>query len=163
MAKRTLESLTLSDLKNSPVWEMANDAKSGDVLVKQVKSIPVTSLLNRLIGTQVHLADGSAVWCLLGNIETTNPLATRHFLTASLHHKRKWFNLGRYHDADFKSRDGAALARFLGKPISDVFPISYDVTDIAVGVRESLVGTISLQIDERLTAEDLINLALLQT
>jgi hypothetical protein len=163
MAMRTLESLTLSDLKNSPVWEMADDSKSGDILVTQIKSIPVKSLQNRLIGTQVHLADGSAVWCLLGNIEPTNPLSTRHLLTASLHHKRKWFNLARYHDIDFKSRDGAALARFLGKPVSDVFPISYDIRDFAVGVRESLVGTISLQIDERLTAEDLINLALMKS
>jgi hypothetical protein len=163
MAMRTLESLTLSDLKNSPLWEMTNDSKSGDVLVKQVKSIPVKSLQNRLVGTQVRLADRSTVWCLLGNIEPTNPIFTRHFLTISLHHKRQWFNLARYHDTDFKARDGAALARFLGKPISDVFPISYDITDIAVGVRESLVGTISLQIDESLTAEDLINLALMKS
>lgn len=160
MAKRTLQSLNVSDLKNSPVWEMVQDRRSGDVLVKQVKSVPAKSLQNRLVGTQVKFADGPTAWCILGNVAPNSPLKTRQFLTVSVHRNRTWFDLARYHDADFGTRDGAALARFLGKPISDVFPIAYDITGIAVGETGSLEGTISLQTDERLSVDDLIELSL---
>jgi hypothetical protein len=77
------ESLTVADFQAHPVWEFLNDDEIGETMVQPVEKLPVETLDNRLIGTQVRLANGSLVWALIGNFDVTNPRATQHFLTLS--------------------------------------------------------------------------------
>jgi hypothetical protein len=159
MNTRALRDLTVDDLAKSPIWEMVEDDK-GDVLVKPVERLPVHTLRNRLVGTQLHLADGSAVWALLGNISLNHPTSTRHFMTMSMHRAGKWFDLARYHDVDYARRDEAALAKFLAKPTTQVFPIQYDINSLATGLKKALAGQVPPSVVERLDRDELIRLSL---
>lgn len=160
MTMRALRDLKVDDLIQCPVWEMVEDAKSGDVLVKPVRRLPARTLRNRLIGTNLQLADGSTAWALLGNVSPNHLAATKHFMTVSVHHAGKWFDLARYHDIDYARRDAAALARFLSKEVSDVFPLAYDITSVATGLKEALSGEVPALPQEQLGQSELISLSL---
>src|SRR6202035_5363371 len=107
------ESLTVADFKANPVWEFLNDDEIGETMVQPVEKLPVESLDNRLIGTQVRLANGLQVWALIGNFDATHPRAIQHFLTLSIDRNGEWFYLARYHDIGFPAEGPEALARFL--------------------------------------------------
>src|SRR5947199_6129775 len=111
---KLVESLTVADFKAHPVWEYLNDDEIGETMVRPVEKLPVESLDNIELGTQVRLANGSKVWAIVGNFDVTNPRATGHFLFLSIERGGKWFHLARYHDVDFASGSPEALARFLG-------------------------------------------------
>lgn len=160
MTIRALRDLTVDDLIQCPVWEMVEDTKSGDVLVKPVRRLPARTLRNRLIGTNLQLADGSTAWALLGNVSANHLAATKHFMTVSVHHAGKWFDLARYHDVDSARRDAAALARFLSKEVPDVFPMRYDLTSIATGLKDALSGQLPALPQEQLGQNELISLSL---
>jgi hypothetical protein len=160
MLTRKLRNLTVEDLKDCPVWEMVEDDKGGDVLVKALKRLPVRTLHNRLVGTQLNLADGSSVWALLGNMSTVDPTSTQHFMTVSVHRDGDWFDLARYHDVDYSRRDGLALAKFLAKRVQDVFPLRYDVTSVVSGAKQALSGQVPSSPHERLNPDELIRLSL---
>jgi hypothetical protein len=150
-----IESLAASDLQTHPVWQL----EDGGVHVKPVKRWPVESLLGKLVGTRVRLANGSEVWAILGNLSPRNPRSTQHFLTASIERDGKWFALARYHDFDAAARGPEALASFLGLAVADVFPISYDVRRYAKGDPAALAGTIEREPRERLNRAEIIALA----
>jgi hypothetical protein len=99
------------------------------------------------------------VWSFLGNIDTSNPRLTEHFLTISIEFNGKWFHLARYHDYDFADRSPAKLATFLGKEVDSVFPISYDIRSFAEGEPYALTGTIEKEPQERLTRAEIIAMA----
>ena len=160
MNMRALRNLTVDDLTRYPVWEMVDGANSGDVLVKPVRRLPARTLRNRLIGTNLLFADGSTAWALLGNISHSHLAATKHFMTVSVHHTGKWFDLARYHDVDYARRDATALARFLSKEVSDVFPLTYDITSVATGLKEVLSGQVPALPQEQLGPGELISLSL---
>jgi hypothetical protein len=161
MTTKNLQELSIGDLQAHGVWEMIEDPSRSDVVVKPITRLPVKSLKNRLVGSQARLADGSHLWVILGNISLTNPESTKHFLTLSVHQNGKWFDLARYHDVDYLKRDGHALARFIGKELEQVFPIKYDITKWVDGPSNSLKGSVQLEPDERLSADGLIRLSLL--
>ncbi len=160
MNKKPLKDLTIEDISKHAVWEMTEEGRSSDVFVKPVKKLPVETMNNRLVATKIQLADGSEIWALLGNIKPLNSQSTKHFLTVSIESEGKWFDLARYHDADHARRDGHALAKFLGKRLAAVFPIAYNISEVARGQRDSLVGTIESAPKERLSSDELIQLAL---
>lgn len=139
---------------------MVDDAGQADPLVTPVKELPAESMINRLAGTKLRLADGTELWAILGNISPENPVATKHFLTVAIYRKGKWFDLARYHDVDFARRGAAALAGFLNKRISEIFPISFDLTPLVLGKREALAGQIDHDPSARLSTDDLIRLSL---
>ena len=66
------ESLTVADFEAHPVWEFLNDDEIGETMVRPVEKLPVESLDNSVIGTQVRLANGSQVWASFGNFDVTN-------------------------------------------------------------------------------------------
>jgi hypothetical protein len=161
MHTKLLEDLTVDDIKSAPVWQFTNvDGPRGETVVRPIKKVPVKSLNGRMVGTSVLLANGSRVWALLGNIVSDNPRFTRHFLTLSVERNGKWFGMARYHDYDAKTRGPKALAKFLGFALSEVFPVSYDISHICKGERDSLVGTIEKDPGERLTRRQIIGLVL---
>ena len=129
--------------------------KIGETMVQPVEKLPVETLDNRLVGTQVHFANGSRVWALIGNFDVTNPRATQHFLTLSIERGGKWLYLARYHDIGFPAEGPEDLARFLGLHVDDVFPISVDVRRYVRGDPKALTAIVLKEPRERLTREEL--------
>ena len=127
--------------------------------MRPVKTTPVKSLTGRVVGTQVRLANGSAMWALLGNVDATNPRLTQHFLMLSVFADGRWFTMARYFDFESDVRGPHGLSAFLRLPIESVFPISYDIGGYGVGQRAALVGTIETEPRERLTRAEIIALA----
>jgi hypothetical protein len=159
MTKPSIESITINEIRETPVWRFASKPRSDETELIPVRKLPCKNLNGRLVGTQVTLADGSLVWSFLGNIDTSNPRLTEHFLTISIESNGKWFHLARYHDFDFAARNPAALAEFLEKDIDSVFPIRYDIQAYAEGDRDTLTGTIEKEPQERLTRAEIIAMA----
>jgi hypothetical protein len=159
MTKPSIECITIDEIRETPVWRFASNPLRDETELIPVRKLPCKNLNGRLVGAQVILADGSMVWCFLGNIDTSNPQLTEHFLTISVEFKGEWFHLARYHDFDFADRSPAKLAAFLGKEIDAVFPIQYDIQGIAEGEIDSLVGSIEKEPKVRLTRSEIIALA----
>ena len=147
------------DFRISPVWEFTNDDEGeSDTLVKPVCDLPVSSLANRFVGTQVRLANGQTHWAILDGIDPDDPFKTRHFLSLSIY-RGEWFHLARYHDPEIDLYGPDALAAFLGLRATDIFPISYDVRAICEGDAGALKGTIVSDPQERLSRSQIIALA----
>jgi hypothetical protein len=111
------------------------------------------------LGTEVQLADGTALWALLGNVDPDDPRAMRHFLTLSLWIGGAWFHLARYHDVTYEEHGPSALAAALGRPVASIFPIAYDVRELALGDRHALAGQVLATPMERLSRAELIEWA----
>ena len=162
MSKHTkrVEDLTVTDLKSFPVWEYTNtEGPLGETAVQPVTKIPVSNLDGRLVGTRIRLANHSHVWAIISNVDSNNPWATQHFLTLSVFNNGKCFDMARYHDIGGEERGPADLAAFLGLPVEEVFPISYDLSPFSLGESAALVGTIPKEPKERLTRAAIIKLA----
>jgi len=158
---RLAEKLTREDVQKHPVWEfIADEAHAPDSTVRPVDELPVDDLSGKLVGTTIKLQNGSKHWAILGNISLRNPRATKHFLTVSIEKDGRWFELARYHDADFEKRSPAQLANFLALPITEVFPMEYDLSKVVEGKHSVVKGSIPETPDERLTEDQLIELAL---
>jgi hypothetical protein len=154
-----VERLRITDLKRHPVWEFVNDDPLGETVVQPVRKLPSDTLDGRLVGTRVRLANGKAVWALLGNLDTRSATRTHQFLTVSVYQRSSRFHLARYFDVESRRMGPAALARFLGLSVRDVFPIAFDVTEYCSGPSDVLAGTIDRTPRERLTRAEIIRLA----
>jgi hypothetical protein len=78
------EALIVADFKAHPVWEFLNDDEIGETMVRPVEKLPVETLDDRIVGTQVRLANGLEVWGLFGNFDVKNPRLTQHILALSI-------------------------------------------------------------------------------
>lgn len=156
---KKVEEMTAADIEAFPVWQYTNSDEPGETVVRPIKKTPVKNLNGRLVGTQVRLANGSNAWALIGNVDPSNPRLTQHFLTLSVFRKGKWFTMARYHDFDSEERGPDALAAFLGLQVTEVFPISYDISRFSLGELGALVGVIEKEPLEKLTRAQIIGLA----
>ena len=157
---RPVDALTPTDLARAPVWEFVNDDSQPDeTYVRPVRELPVDSLASRFAATQVALHNGRRLWATLGNVDLNAPRSTRHFLTLSLYLDDGWFHVARYHDFDAEERGPVALARRLGMQLSDVFPIKYDLSQVAIGDPDVIRGAVVAEPSERLSRSELIALA----
>jgi hypothetical protein len=154
---KPVEKLTISDLSVNPVWEYVT---AGETVVTPVDDLPVDSLQARVVGTRIQLANGSRLWAIVSGISLKNPRSTRHFLTLSVENHGAWFHLARYHDVDYDQRGPKQLAKFLGLPVSSVFPIEYDLSGLVSADIVLVKGTIPLVPQERLSEDELIQIAL---
>ena len=155
------EELTLRDVQEHPVWEFISDeGVSPDTAVRPVPNHPVRDLKGRLLGTQVRLRNGTYHWAILSNISLDSLRETRHFLCVSIEKNGRWFHLARYHDVDYEERGPAGLAGFLGLSISEILPIEYDISALAVGDPSVLKGTIPREPEERLSLDELVRMCL---
>ena len=157
--KRSIEALTPGDLEAFPVWQYVNADRGDDMAVRPVKRIPVKNLTGRIVGTQVQLSNGARAWALIGNINSSNPKLTQHFLTLSIFRDGCWFAMARYHDLDVDARGPHALAAFLGLRIDEVFPISYDISQFSLGDQNALVGRVEKNPKERLTRAQIMSMS----
>ena len=152
--------LTVSDLREHPVWRFTGGDQPSETAVSPVKKLPVTSLTGSLVGCEVRLASGTKMMALLGNIDATNARLTEHFLTLSVYGgDGVVFHLARYHDFDAGERGPDALAAFLKMKKEEVFPIEWDVRSVVTGLPAALRGKIEASPKERLTIAEIIALA----
>jgi hypothetical protein len=158
--RKELDDLSPTDLKACAVWQFTDDESLNETVVCPVRMLPVKSLTRRIVGTAVHLSNGSEEWAFLSNIDLMNPQWNPHLTTITVLSNRGRFHLARYHDIDNRENGPMALATFLQIPIDEVFPISYDISSLAVGNPLSLRGWIDKEPPERLTRGEIIKLAL---
>jgi hypothetical protein len=156
---KPVDSLSTEDLRNHSVWQYVGDENGDETKVRPVKRVPVSNLTGKVVGVQVVLANGCSAWALLGNVDSSNPRLTEHFLTLSVERNGRWFHLARYHDFDRDQRGPEKLATFLGLAVADVFPISYDLRPYSKGEASALMGTILQEPVERLSRAEIIGLA----
>jgi hypothetical protein len=157
---KTIESLQIQDLEAHPIWRYCGSDEEGQILVRPVKSLPVSDLKNKIVGTQVSLANGLKVWAVVGNVDSNNPILTRHFLTLSVFQHGSWFGLARYHDFDYADRGPDALARFLHLDLNEIFPIKYDLRSYSRGKPAALAGNIVSEHDDKLSKSQLMDLVI---
>lgn len=162
--RKPLARITPEDLVRHPVWEFVNDDEdlAGDeTWMRPVRTLPVDHLANRIVGGDVRLANGDTRFGIVGNLSLSDPQANEHFATLTLFEADgRSFDLARYHDVDAGRRGPDALARFLGLPMADVFPIAYDLTGAADGDPRCLRGQICADPAQRLSGDELVALAL---
>ena len=158
---KPVDALTPEDLARFPVWEydIGNESRRGrdETWVVPVSELPVSSLSNRVAGVTLRLGSREAVG-LLGNIDLNDPRATREFVSLSVYHAGSWFHLARYFAFDWDRRGPEQLAAFLGLPVGEVFPIRYDLSGIAVGHQEAVLGRIDAEPEVRLTEAERMDL-----
>jgi len=156
------EELTSADVSRHPVWEyVTDDSRAPETAVQPVSALPVDTLGGRLVGVSVKLHNGIQYWAICSNISLRNPAVTRHFMCVSLERNGQWFELARYHDPDFDKRSPERLAEFLELPVREVFPIEYDISNLATGEEAILRGTIPQLPEAKLDEDELIQLALM--
>lgn len=154
-----VEKLTEKLLRKYSVWEFCNDDGAGETLVRPVKTLPISSAGSRLVGCELRLADGSAIFGFLGNLSLTKTDQNQHFLTLSVFVDGGVAHLARYHDFDFADRGPAWLARKLGKKVAEVFPLSYDISAIAGGAADCIRSSIPAVPKTKLSRSAIIQLA----
>lgn len=161
MKSRALESIPLAELLDYGVWEFDSEAGDHDeTWVYPIAGSPVDDLANRVVALRVTLADSTVLTALLGNISLLDIHKTEQFLDLSIERDGEWFHLARYFDCDYQRRGPEALAAFLNRTTSQVFPISYDLAKWARGLPIVVKGQIFVAPAERLTEDELIALAL---
>lgn len=156
---KPVDKLTISDLNRFPVWEfdLANEGLPGrdETWVKPVKDLPVTDLSNRVIGTLTQLASGRSVFCLFDNIELQNQQMTEQFIGLTIIKENgDRFFLSRYFDSNYDTHGPDALALFLEMPVDDVFPITYDISELVIGIEKVTKGIIQKENPEKLTDDE---------
>jgi len=153
-----VQSLTEVLLRTHRVWEFCNDDAMGDTMIRPVKRVPVTDADCRLLGCEFTLADGEKVYGYLGNLSLCSKQQNQQFLTLSLFVPGGVAHLARYHDVDFAKRGPASLAAKLGESVPGVFPVSFDVSDIAHGDADCIRGQIPSEPLRKLSRDDLMKL-----
>lgn len=160
MNVKSFPSLTVEDIKKCPTWRFTNRNLDDDLEIESVLERPCTDVRSLIVGCQLRLADGVCVWGLLQNVDPTTPSRNDHFLTATIDCNCQWFPLARYHDVDVNERGPLALSHALGKDISSIFPLSYDIRSEVGFDAAGLVGSICIEPHARLSRKEIIELAL---
>jgi hypothetical protein len=153
--KKTVDEQTEKDFRKWPVWEFCNDDTPDETAMSPVKETPVDHLRGRVVASEMSLANGQMVFGLLSNIDVRNVRKTQQFRMFQAFKKQKKFSLGRYFDMDSRQLRGPEqLAKFLGLQISEVFPITYDISHLVNAPPEITRGQITLEPVERLSPEE---------
>jgi hypothetical protein len=87
---RLFLSLQVPDLKAFPIWESIIE-QEGDVSVFPVKDLPVSSLIGRVVGTQVTLGNGNPAWAIIMNLDTTDARKNCHLAQLEIERDRNGF------------------------------------------------------------------------
>lgn len=147
------------DLARHPVWTYASRPGISEVLVRPIARIPVANPSGKIFGVKVAFANGSQHWATIANVDGKDARLNQHFLLISFERSGTWFHLARYHDDEYEEQGPEALAEFFELRVDDIFPISYDLTNLAVGAEAALKGIIPREPTERLTRAEAIALA----
>ena len=164
---KPVDQLRPADLAKHPVWEYANDEEGvegqDETWVRPVTQLPISDASNHVIGTTVRFAGGREVVATLGNLDAARPEKTRQFLVLGVFRAGdEPFLLARYFDAWFDTTGPGALAKFMGLPVEEIFPIAYDVSSLVSGDPRCTRGLITLEPEVRLSGKELMKLVICQ-
>ena len=139
---KAFSGITPEDLRRYPVWEFANDVElsTGDeTFLRPHEDLPIDDFANRIVGTIATLANGDRVPIILQNVDLQSPYKTEHFVTITVFNREgKTFPLARYHAIAHDTYGPDKLAEFMGLSVDDIFPIGYDISDVAAGDHDSV-------------------------
>jgi hypothetical protein len=154
--------LQVPDLELHPVWEDILDDETDDQpdapSVFPVQPLPVNDLAGRFVAIRVRLANGDRPWAMLFNINVNDAQKTEQLLQLRIELNGQWFWLARYWDVDHAQSGPEALAHFLGLPLDDIFPISYDIRQYSTGDLNALAGKVPKE-PKRLPRDTIIGMA----
>lgn len=153
------EEMTPEDFEQSPVWEFALDLEEiDDRLLRPVTELPVDDLGNRVVGTQVRLANGARMWAAIQCLHLDDPYKTRHLMWLSFFVGGRWIGLVRYHDPGQNMCGPIPVARALGLDVNDVFPVTYDVRHCCTGDPLAVTGVVEADPKDKLTRAQIMDL-----
>jgi len=156
--KITYSDLTLERGQKYRLWRFTNSNEEEDEFeIEWVYACPGMSPSGLIIVNPVVFADGSTHWAILDNVSNEGDSVNEHFLGIDVWHHGKIFQLARYHDLDYKRRNPRALAKFVGKKLSDVFLITYDLREVLRSDDPGLCGMIKEKPSKKLTKGELIS------
>ncbi len=163
MGARPLADIPLDELLERRVWEYdleeaGYEADQDETWASPVRSLPVRDLANRVVATEVTLANGTVLPAVVGNVSLKSESATREFITVSLWLDDRWFPLARYFDPGYETYGPDALAAALGLRKEEVFPIRYDISRVAVGSEGALKGEVQCEPTHRLSEDERMDL-----
>jgi|SRR5580698_1385171 hypothetical protein len=132
--------LTIQDFKEFPVWEFTSKHEhirpDGELVVIPVRNLPVSSLDGRFVGTEVKLASDCFLMAVLLGINLVKPKPISEMV---IYRANETFMFRR-------NAPGVSgpeqLAQFLRLRLEDVFPISYDISQFAIGDAGAIKGEI---------------------
>lgn len=166
LLKKPVGDLTLEDIRAYPVWRYLLEEEGVDgqdeSWVTPEKNLSVSSLANHVVGTQVRLQNGETYWAILSEISLNSQRKTHVFIGIDIEHAGSWFTLMRLGEIGYDRYGPEQLAAFLGFPLAEIFPLSYDLSAIAIGDPDVIQGTIQAEPPEQLTLQERIALALEQ-
>ena len=162
MEPKPVGEIEIADLMDHPVWEA--DVPTGQITdntwVRPADEFPADLPCNGIIGTHVRFMNGGEEWGVLCNLTPSSPRKTAQFLAVWISIDGQWFHLARYFDADYDQRGPQQLADAMGLGVEEVFPISYDVSDVVLGDPDVMAGTILAEPAEQLSQEERTRLSL---
>jgi hypothetical protein len=129
-----------------PLWEFAPESDEHDECwMIPVTEVPVNDLVERCLGTEVSLADGSRVWAVIYELW---PLTLEGTIKSQ---RFRFFNGNDVCDwpkEEFQpgTVNSAELAAFLDRKVEEVFPFAYDVSNLVAG--DTAVTKRSVSVDE---------------
>ncbi len=124
---RQVGDLFEQDFRAHPVWRLV-ESSEGDTLASPVHDLPLATLDNCVVGTDVLLADGSSHFAVLANVSALSALSTEQFLTATFFLNGGRWVLARYFDDDWDHQGPLAFAKRLGRQVDQIFPVTYDLS-----------------------------------
>lgn len=160
MMKSDIDDLSVEDLNDFPVWRVKSNSRTGDSELVPVRRLPCKNLDRCIVGVQVMLADGSTTYGILGNVHTNDRERTEVFVTIAIEKNGEWFHLARYFDCDFNNSGPSELGKFLGKKLTEIFPIRYDLQVFSKGDPSALSGVIPIAPKKRLSEDEIMDMAL---
>ncbi len=159
---KSFSTITPTDLLRHPVWEFANDsehANDDETFLRPCHDLPIDDFGNRIVGTIATLANGDRVPIILQNVDLQSPFKTEHLVSITMFNKKgKAFPLARYHDIALDAYGPEQLAAFMRLSVDEIFPIEYDISELAIGDRDCVCRVVPLVPRRRLSRSEIIDL-----
>lgn len=158
MEIRTPSKIGPKVLAKHPVWEFLNDDEhpAGDTAMRAVEKLPVDGFDGRLFGTTVTLADGSRFPAAISDLALGPKKYRHHFRSLTVFAKGRRFHLAKYFQLWYDYEGPDALSAFLKKKREEIFPISYDLSQLAVGPADVVRGTFEAEISNPIPRDQLM-------
>lgn len=166
MMRRTqlkpFSTITPEDLRRHPVWEFANDfehVSDDETYLRPYLDLPITDFGNRIVGTTATIANGDRVPIILQNVDLRSPYRTEHLASITMFNDQgKAFPLARYHDIALDTYGPERLAAFMGLSVNEIFPIEYDISELAIGDRDSVCRVVRLAPRRKLSRSEILEM-----
>lgn len=160
MEIRTPSKIGPKVLAKHPVWEFLNDDEhaTDDTAMRPIEKLPVDGFDGRLFGTTVTLADHSRFSAAISELGFGPKKYRHHFRSLTIFARGRRFHLAKYFQLWYDSEGPDALAAFLKKKRKDVFPISYDLSHLAVGPADVVRGVFEAEISDPIPRDQLMKI-----